>query len=457
MKKPVLKIFSLILAVSIMVSLAACGGSNQNGSSSTTGSNATGGESTAAQTSSADEKVTLSIMNMFPNTATDGNSIAFRKMLEQFKTENPNITINEEALNSNTYETKIATVAAGNQLSDIFVFKGSMLKEFINNGLIQPVDDVLNADPAWKSQFYEGIFNDFVTDGKTYGIPFQKLDTHLIFYNEKMFSDAGITSFPKTWADFVSAIDKLKAKGITPIVMGNKDNWVAESCMLSTLGDRFTGTDWFNSIKNKGGAKFTDPEFVTALKTMQDLAKMGAFNSDINTIDNAQQKTNYYNGKAAMFMEGNWAISSVIHDAPKDILDNTGVAILPSVDGGKGDPNADSAGAAWAYNVSAKLGGAQKTAAFKLIKAVTDSKYSAEAIANSAIPASKAEVDSSTVPPLFNKYLELSATLKPVPIYDSQLPADLIQVMNTGLQDLMAGNTTPEALAKKIQAAYENE
>jgi raffinose/stachyose/melibiose transport system substrate-binding protein len=446
MKKSILKVFTLLLTVSFAVSLTACG----NSSNSAQTSSGSAGQST-------NQKITLSIMDFFPSTATDGNSIAFRKVLDQFKKDNPSITINEEALNSNTYETKIATVAAGNQLPDIFVYKGSMLKSFVDNGLVQPVDDVLNSDPAWKNGFYDGIFNDFVLNGKTYGIPFQKLDTHVIFYNQKIFADAGINSFPTTWAGFIDAVNKIKAKGITPIAMGNKDNWVAESCMLSTLGDRFTGVDWFNSIKSKGGAKFTDPEFVNALKTMQDLAKMGAFNSDVNSIDNNQQRAIYYNGKAAMFMEGNWAISSVIHDAPKDILDNTSMAVLPAVDGGKGNPNDNSAGAAWAYNINTKLSGDQKAAALKLIKAVTDSNYAAIAVANSAIPASKSQIDSSTVPPLFKKYLDLSTTLKPVPIYDSQLPADLIQVMNTGVQELLAGRTTPDDLAKKIQNTYENE
>jgi ABC-type sugar transport system, periplasmic component len=240
--------------------------------------------------------------------------------------------------------------------------------------------------------------------------------------------------------------------------MGNKDNWVAESCMLSTLGDHFTGSKWFDSIKNRTGAKFTDSQFVKSLAAIQDLAKIGAFNTDINSIDNMQQRTNYYNGKAAMFMEGNWAVSSVISDAPKAITANTNLAILPPVVGGKGNALDNSAGAAWAYNINAKLTGAQKTAAFKLIKAVTDSAYATTAVQNNAFPASKpAKIDKSKLSPLVTKYLTLSATLNPVPIYDSQLPADLIKVMNTGLQDLLINNTTPQALAQKIQAAYESE
>jgi raffinose/stachyose/melibiose transport system substrate-binding protein len=441
-RKSSLRIGSLLLAAAMVFSLSAC---NTNSSSS-------------SDTKSSDSKITLSIMDMYPTGATDGNSIAFNKALDAFKKANPDITINNEALSSNTYETKIAALAAGNQLPDIFTFKGSMLDMFISNNLVQPVDDVLSKDTAWKDGFYPGIFNDFQKDGKNYGVPFQKLDTHIIFYNQKIFSDAGITSFPTTWTGFEDAVKKIKAKGITPISLGNKDNWVAESCMLSTLGDHFTGASWFDSIKNKGGAKFTDPEFVQALTAMQDLAKIGAFNTDMNSIDNMQQKTNYYNGKAAMFMEGNWAISSVINDAPKEITDNTNLAILPAVDGGKGNALDNSAGAAWAYNVNANVTGAKRDAAFKLIKAVTDADYATIAVENSAFPASKpGNVDNSKLSPLVTKYLTLSATLTPVPIYDSQLPADLIKVMNTGIQDLLISNTTPQALAQKIQAAYEAE
>jgi len=441
MKKLSVKIGSILLALAMTASLSACS------------NNSTTSES---KSSSSDEKITLSVMHMFPKSNTDGNSIAYNKALDEFKKANPNIIINEEALGNNTYETKIAAVAAGNQLPDLFIYKGSMLDMFINNKLINAVDDVLDKDPEWKNGFYDGIFNDFVKDGKTYGIPFQKLDTHLIFYNTKIFNDVGISEFPTTWAGFVDAIKKIKAKGITPISLGNKDNWVAESCILSTLADRFTGPDWFDSIKNKGGAKFTDPEFVQALTTLQELAKIGAFNSDMNSLDNMQQKTAYYNGKAAMFMEGNWAISSVVNDAPKEISENTSLAILPAVDGGKGDPLDNSAGAAWSWNVNANVTGAKRDAAFKFIKAVTDSHYATIAVENNAFPASKPEkVDNSKLASLSVKYLDISAKFKPVPIYDSQLPADLINVMNTGIQSLMINKMTPQELAQKIQAAYE--
>jgi len=452
MKNKIFRSITLFLATAMVVSLAACGSSVSSDTSTAT----TAAKTDAVATESSKEPLALSFIHMFPVEDTEGNSIAFHKALEKFKGENPNITINEEPLSHDNYETKIRTLAAGNELPDIFIVKGSMTNMFIENKLINPVDDVLNNDKEWNDSFLQGAFNDFIVDGKNYGIPFQMLNTHLIYYNKQILNDAGISTFPDTWAGFLDAINKLKAKGITPISLGNKGNWVAESCILSTLGDRFTGVDWFNSIKDKKGAKFTDPEFVNALAALQNLAKVGAFNSDLNSIDNMQQKTAYYNGKAAMFMEGNWAISNVVNDAPKDIQDNTELALLPAVDGGKGDAMANSAGAAWAYNVNSQLSGEKLAAAFKVLKGVTDADYATISVESNAFPASNPKsLDKTKLAPLASKYLDLAAKIKAVPIYDAQLPAGLIQVMNTGLQDLLISSITPEDLAKKIQAEYE--
>lgn len=454
--KKALKFLSLIIAITMVLSLAACGSSSEESTSSSAPTTSESTQQSSAETSDNQEPVTLTFTHMFPTEDTEGNAIAFHKALSKFKAENQNITINEEPLSHDNYETKVRTLAAGNELPDIFIVKGSMTSMFIENKLINPVDDVINSDPEWKAAFLQGAFDDFVVDGKSYGIPFQMLNTHLIYYNKQLFNDAGITAFPTNFTEFLDAINKLKAKGLTPISLGNKGNWVAESCILSTLGDRYTGTDWFRSIKEKKGAKFTDPEFISVLKTLQDLAKMGAFNSDLNSIDNMQQKTAYYNGKAAMFMEGNWAVSNVINDAPKEIQDNTELALLPAVDGGKGDAMANSAGAAWAYNVNSKLEGDKLTAAYKVLKAVTDADYATISVESNAFPASNPKtIDKSKLAPLSIKYLDLSAKIKPVPIYDAQLSADLIQVMNTGLQELLIDGITPENLAKKIQAEYE--
>ena len=99
---------------------------------------------------------------------------------------------------------------------------------------------------------------------------------------------------------------------------------------MSTIGDMFTGKDWFQSIIDKGGAKFTDQEFVDALKFTQDAFKSGVFNADFNAISNEDAREYYISGEAAAFIGGNWDVSYIMATLGGDPkFDPTKVAVLP--------------------------------------------------------------------------------------------------------------------------------
>lgn len=447
MKSNVLKLWCLALVVA-MTFFTACGTKNDDGSKTPHGEQEGGnGQETSIE---------LNFMHFNVKESSEGGTLAFYDAMEMFKDNNPNIEIEEEILGHDAYETKIKTLAAANEMPDLFVIKGSMVSAFVESGLINPVNDILEQAPAWKDGFMDGVFNDFKMGDNIYALPYSNKSTHIIYYNEHIFEECGITSFPASWEGFKDAVGKIRDKGYTPIALGNKGKWVVGSCILSTLGDRFTGTDWFMSIKDRKGAKFTEPEFVDALAAVQELAVMGAFNADMNSIDNMQHKTLYYGGKAAMFFEGAWAISSISEDAPQEIADVTKLAILPAVEGGKGDAKAVSAGAGWGYNMNAELQGEKKQAAVEVFKALTDEKQAKISMEYNAMPASNpGEYDESKLTPLFKQYADIMAEAKSVPVYDVQLEPAVIEVMNSGLQELLIQATTPEELAKKIQKEYE--
>ncbi|GKX32257.1 putative ABC transporter extracellular-binding protein YurO [Vallitalea longa] len=404
------------------------------------------------------ETVTLSFIHNLDPEVEAGGAAALRNAIEELKVSHPEIIIKEEVLSHDGYDKKIKALAAGNEMPDLFQVKGSMVDTFISNGIISDINADLDADPEWKDGFLTGSFAAFTRDSKIYAVPQSSKSTSVVFYNESIFNEVGIKEFPKTWDEFTSAIKALKDAGYTPISLGNKGKWVAESCILSTLGDRFTGVEWFESIKNHDGAKFTDPEFVSALTTFQELAKMGAFNTDMNSIDNMQQKTPYYNGKAAMFIEGAWAISSIETDAPEEIKNSTKLTILPTVNDGKGEAMAMSGGASWAFDLNANLTGAKREAAITVLKALSNETYGAILAENNSNPAVKAgPYDESKLTRLFKEYNALVDNCIYTPVYDAQLSTSVIEVMNSGIQELLIDMTTPEELAKKIQTEYEKE
>ena len=133
----------------------------------------------------------------------------------------------------------------------------------------------------------------------------------VVVYDSAAWEAAGYDKFPETWDDVEAAIPKLQDAGYQEaIAFGNNAQWQMNSCFLSTLGDRYTGKDWFQSMINKGGASFEDPEFVAALTETQRLFKdTDIFNKDFNAISNEDAREYYISGDAPAFIGGNWDVS----------------------------------------------------------------------------------------------------------------------------------------------------
>lgn len=406
----------------------------------------------SSEKSSKSSKTTLTMLDFF--VPGEGNTSAFKAVLKDFETANPDIIIEEETISNSDVKTKVQTLAVADELPDIFCLKGQMTKSFVENGKVLDLTDYLNENPEWNDSFKDGVFSNFTIKDQIYGIPFQVTNT-CIYYNDKIMKDAGINEFPTTWAGLIEACEILRSKGITPIALGNKGKWNAESVVMSTLGNRVTGDDWYESIRYNTGAKFTDPEFVDALQALSDLAMVGAFNTDVNSIDNSQQLQIFMNGNSAMTIDGTWAIPGLDANCPQDVLDNIKIAALPSVDGGKGNAEAITGGAGWAFAISSKIDADKKDAALKFIKSIVNEKFatlqSAAGGLTANLPGEFTLESSQIVAVRFNEFQQDRPY---IPVYDHQLASGVMQVMQSGLQNILIGEVTAEKLAKDIQTEY---
>ncbi|GHV90289.1 solute-binding protein [Spirochaetia bacterium] len=398
-------------------------------------------------------KITITLLDSF----VPGESLtpAVESALKKFQAQYPNVTIEREVIANADVPTKTQTLGPAGELPDVFTLKGQQSKTFVENGWVLPLDEYLNADSGWKNSFKDGVFSNFTIGGKIYAVPYQVTNT-CVYYNETLFKANGINSFPATWAEFVEVCKTLKAKGVTPIAFGNVGKWPAESAIMSTLGNRFTGDEWYQNIREGNGkAKWTDPEFVSALRALKELADIGAFNSDINSITDAQMRQMFMNGRAAMAIDGTWALGDFDANAPADLLPNIKLAALPSVSGGKGKQNAITGGAGWGYAVSAKVSPAKREIIGKFLEIMTNSVFGAEQAATGSLTA--VNPGNFTLPAklvLTAKFDEFQKNRPFIPVYDHQLSSGTMEAMQSGLQNLFIGRVTPEALAAEIQAGY---
>lgn len=434
-------ILKLTLFVAIVSLLTACGSGDDN---------ATGSENQDG------DDVSISLMHYYNKELGEPAPTAQLEKLDEFAANNPDVTINQEIQSHDNYETKVKTLAAGDELPDVFLIKGSMTQQFLENEQVMNLDDFLNENDGWQDQFVDGTLTPFQVDGSAYGVPISGGATHIIYYNQAIFDEVGIEEFPATWDEFLEVIDTLNENDVTPIALGNKGKWVLNSSYLSTLGNRYTGDEWFNNIlANNGEAAFTDQPFIDALGAINQLADRGAFNENMNSIDNSEQQAMYMNGKAAMFIEGDWAAGSISSNAPEDVLENTHVAIFPAIDDAGGNQNTVSGGGGWAYAINADVTGEKLEAIKDMIYHLTNEDAGKLILEKGQMPAIKVSgTEDMDLGRLTREILELLEDNKYVPIYDTILEPALIEEMNNNMQIMVIDQVTPEEAAENIQKVY---
>ncbi|MEK8132860.1 extracellular solute-binding protein [Paenibacillus filicis] len=438
MKKRITASLASVLALSTLV---ACSQAPAGG-----GEVKSGGEKKEAPA----EKVKLSVWHNF--SGDDLRAKAVRAQIEKFQKDHPDIELDAQAIPPDGYRQRVKTVAAANEMPDVFfAHAGTGIKEYFDGGLLQPITPLVNKHPEWKNNFMEGALEALSFNNEVYAVPINASVTSLFFYNKSLFEKHGV-AVPKTWDELMAAIKTFKEKGVTPISLGNKAAWLAQSSILSSLADRVTGTDWFLKAAKQDGAKFTDPEFVQALTYFKGLADAGAFQQGFNSLDNTQMEQYFIQGKAAMMIDGAWALTNMAATGTKEQLDQVEVTVLPSVPGGKGDPNSLSGGAGGGLAISKKLSGKKLEAAYELIYTVSGPEGMKAVAESNSVVNYKVDVDPTKVTSLFLKAYNLTKQVKFTPVYDAYLSSQGAEAINNGLQELLLGGK-PEDIAKKLQDA----
>ena len=176
------------------------------------------------------------------------------------------------------------------------------------SGASVPISDYV---PASETKNWIGT-SENLSGGKLWAMPQYLLGIPFI-WNKAMFKKAGLNpnKGPKTWTDFLADAKKLKAAGITPFGMGNKDGY-GGAWFFSLIGKQNLNS--INELKAAmiGKAKFSDPKYSAFYQALADLKKLGYLNSDVASISFTQGLQLFGQKKVAMswVTDGNVAAAS---------------------------------------------------------------------------------------------------------------------------------------------------
>lgn len=369
--------------------------------------------------------------------------------VERFEKANPGVKVKVQTFSNDAYKTKLGVEMASGRVPDVFfTWGGGALADYAKNGRVRDLTADLAKD-GFGDRFLKSPLSICSSEGKVYAVPLD-LSCVPVWYNTEIFTAHDLKP-PTDLAEFIRVCDTLRRKGITPVALGNKKQWPG-SFYFAYLSNRIGGTQTFLDAVSQNGVTFTDPTFVDAGTNLQRLVDQGCFSKGFNGIDVGNARTQFLNGRAAMYMMGTWLVTRVKKENP-EFLNKLDCFPFPSVAGGKGDARTVLGGVNCGFAISKAC--KHPELAVELLKELTSAQVAEEWVGTGRIPAVKVDAKIlDKLPAASRKALALLSESPDLqPYFDQYLSPRLAEVHKRTTQELFAGTKTPEAAAEEMQKA----
>ena len=255
-----------------------------------------------------DEPVTLTFWHYYggPHTAT------LEAVLQRYMEANPNVTIEPRLINFSDFNRTLLQGAAAGDLPDIALINAFDTQLMAESGIIT---DITDRATEWggTGDYYPGIYETTLWDGKNYGLP-HLADAYVLWYNVDIFAEAGLEP-PTTWAELAETAAALSGDGRYGIAMSGVEG--AEGATAFVLRLLAAGGD-ITDVNSDAGK--------TALTNMVELVESGSMSPGMLGWIEDDIATQFATGQAAMMINSASYVNFFRNEYP-DL--NFGIALLP--------------------------------------------------------------------------------------------------------------------------------
>ncbi len=365
----------LLTAMMTVGSLAGCGDTPSNADASSQGESSSEEESTedesteeessepeesseeAAGTEGGDMTITISTQN------TEGEEAGWTAVAAAYMEKHPEVNVVVDLKPSEGYDQWATNVFNNNETTSVDIVNINLAAEAASGKAINYADYMENDSPysggPWREQFEYDMQTVDAGTGNFSALSLQSVKV-LWLYNQDIFDEVGV-SIPTTWSELIDVCEKIQAAGYQPIAMpGDYDSfysgtmgWLAQ-CYADqttrssveiwrsqpgdytydpTIDDYYTydPTDPFNddttkvtrnpvrfyaAVKDHTYSAVT-PGMKTVWSGFADVFPKYAGNEVMFGTNKDGAKTLFYQGKAAMYVDGGWAIVQFAQDMEK--------------------------------------------------------------------------------------------------------------------------------------------
>lgn len=317
------KTTALLLSLILTLSLAACGGANNNAAPSA--SEAAPSESAAASAPASEAAVPEEAVKLriYAQYAGEDTEAPYDYAIAELKKEMPNVEL-ELDIQAQDDGQKLKTYAATGNLPDIFQAGQDIISTFKESGNILELDSYVDST-GFRDAMHPSAMNTLVSDdGHTYAFPYAGNEMILIFYNKELFEKFGV-KVPTTYDELKVAVETFKTNDIVPLSVFAKEKWpgVALFDVFATRMDE-GGVQKLD----KGQAKASDETYRAAAEKLAEFVELGLLAKGATSMNYDQAAALFYEGKAAMFLNGQWEIDG----STKALGDKVGWMFYPGSD-----------------------------------------------------------------------------------------------------------------------------
>jgi multiple sugar transport system substrate-binding protein len=369
------------------------------------------------------------------------------RIAAEFNRTHPQIQVEVQFMIGNSVEENLKPKVASNKLPDLLsVNPNAYAADLADQGLLAD----LSQTPVWANML-DSLKTDWTSrQNKPYGISGGVAAT-LIYYNQSQFEQAGITSLPSNFDEFLAVCEQLKRAGFTPIMWnGGFPNMLGNGPFSFGFANNVVARqpDWKRQISD-GSLDLNTPQAADIFAKIKLVAQRGY-------VQKGYQSTNYdegiklfTEGKTAMAFHGTWAAGRLMNG--QDF--KTGIFMPPWNAPGKTAVPVIGSETGFAVGETP-----HKQAALQFLDYLYGPGFEIYQNKRQNMVPLKRVQGRVLADPLLTQYIAAAAaypvTASP---YYSFLPASTIEMLHPLLQEVLAGQVTPQQAAQKLDASIKTE
>lgn len=287
---------------------------------------------------------------------------------------NDGIQVSVNFYTQSNYATALTVARENGRAPDLYMSTyAELYNSHIQGNHAAPIDEYLSDEakadliPAYKEMATYPDENDV---DKLYAYPWNIEPGSLFFYRKDLLAQAGINSVPKSWDELYDACNKLVTSGVIGLgkyacglPLGSYETtWVTYGMQQNTTGGLLLEDDWRTVRLNKEPSAQGFKDIAEFFYTMysNNYSQTGSLTAEGYTyIVDA-----LCDGVLAMTFSGSWGFAEIFDytDGDMDIINNIGVAPIPTIDGDQSGCTSSNGG--WCYVLSEESKNKEAAATF---------------------------------------------------------------------------------------------